>query len=101
MHWENENKQNLLMSEVEDDREDDGLNDDDEVLDRSSISSENSCCDVLTESTPMHQTMHSGQSSEAKVWHSLPDIDEDILKELPNADQILDDLVAENWESKL
>lgn len=103
MHWENENKKNLLMSEseVDDDRDDNGLDDDDDALDRSSISSENSCCDVLTESSPMHQTTHRSQSPKAKVWHSIPDIDENILKELPNADRILDDLMAENWESKL
>lgn len=103
MHWEKENKQNLLRSDVEDDQDDHGLDDDDEddANDQSSISSENSCRDVLTqESSPLRQTAHIGQLPETKMWYSLPDIDENILKELPNADSILDDLVAENWESK-
>lgn len=100
MHWENENKQNLLMSEVEDDIDENGLDDDNDDLDHSSISSENSCCDVLTETLPMQQTTHIAHSPDAKVWHSMPDIDENFLKGLPNADRILDDLVAENWESK-
>lgn len=100
LHWENENKQNFLMSEVEDDRDDNGLDDDDNADDRSSISSENSCCDVLTpESSPLRQKVHIGQSTEAKIWHSMPDIDKTILKELPNAESILDDLIAEKWES--
>lgn len=101
MHWENENKQNLLISEVDDDQEDNDLDDDENNADdHSSISSENSCCDVLTtESSPIHQETRIGPSSEPKVWHSMPDIDENILKELPDAERILDDLVAENWES--
>lgn len=103
MHWENENQQNLMMSEVEDDR-DNGLDDDEENADgddQSSISSENSCCDVLMlESSPVHHKPRIVQSPEPKIWHSMPDIDENILKELPNAEKILDDLVAENWDSK-
>lgn len=87
------------MSEVDDDR-DNGLEDDDDNNDQSSISSENSCCDAITpESSPSPQKAHISQPPEAKVWHSLPDIDESILKDLPNAEEILDDLVAENWES--
>lgn len=99
LHWENENQQNLLRSEVEDDR-DNGLDEDDDANDQSSISSENSCCDILPpESSLSHQNAHVGQSAEANIWQSMPDIDDNILKELPNAERILDDLLAENWES--
>lgn len=100
MHWENENRKSLLLSEVEDDR-DNGLDDDEDNDGQSSISSENSCCEVITlQSSPSPQKAHIAPSVGTKVWHSLPDIDESILKALPNAEQVLDDLIAEQWDSE-
>ena len=90
MHWENQNKQNLLMVDDLDDDvcgdevDDDDLADDED--DKKSISSEGSCQGLPIE-VPQQKQLNNHQS-DSDIWQMF-EFDQ-TLKELPNAESVLD-----------
>lgn len=90
MQWENGKKKELLLTELDDDDDED---------DQKSISSESSCFDGLPTESPLRHKKFKSQSNDFDIWRMFQ-IDDHILKDLPNGEKILDALTADKWDGE-
>lgn len=91
IHWADQDKQKMLM--VDDDDTECDCNDEE----KRSISSESTCCDGAKAELQMRSKQFHFQSTDFEIWR-LFEIDGQAMKDIENAEKVLDFLTVEKLD---
>lgn len=94
IRWADQENEKMLT--IDSDDRDCDCNDDD----KRSISSESTCCDGAKAELQMRQKQFHFQSTDFEIWR-LFEIDNQSMKDVPNAEKLLDILTLGNLDGKL